>query len=704
MSSSGGGVPFYLMPVAAFCGTYFALATIRTFYIIYCNLTHKAEATSIPPTPIKSKKFVFLLISIVISVFSYGYIVGQVESALLEDSFANSVFDPYDILTIPTNATTAEVKSAFRSLSKIHHPDKGGDERLFHHITLAYKALTDPVGKQNYEQFGHPDGKPSSPTLKFALPDWLLHPEGKVAIVLLLMYLGLFLGIILYVVSFVRKTEQKRELDKQTNSVAGFDINYLANKLSPESTHWEILFYIATTPENIEVTSKNLERIESMKKDKLERTKKKQEESNLMSFDDDGGWADDEEDESEKALKKAEELKKKEMQNLNNTMGKKPDINDIMLEGIDDGVIGQEWVLQRLTEHKVWPPTIPKDSGTFMNNATGKVSEALEHPAIKRNLIMTVGRLNATMLNSRADLAKSAATGKIDQTYFRGSLEFRQRCGLLLEAALRVAVSARSYRLAKTIVETVTMFKLGIMSANSEKVITFYRTNMEKQYGSKNGIPKLLIKNKSLETPGEDEMATGDALTLSIDVERVHAELFARAKIAICQKQGIPPQVALNAYREVWWVLVRAKRVDDGGKSEASDTSKDIGANSALSKVISDPLAIKRFEDEPEENRLLTAFPFMVSKIMKKDETIKVRFKAPEMPGKYTFLVSIMSQEFLGCNEEFEVADIDILDVEEVKRKEAEEEGEDEEKDKDDDNEDDDGSDEDEEEEAKKTK
>eukprot|EP00979_Chaetoceros_neogracilis_P004324 scaffold766_cov185-Chaetoceros_neogracile.AAC.4 len=45
-------------------------------------------------------------------------------------------------------------------------------------------------------------------------------------------------------------------------------------------------------------------------------------------------------------------------------------------------------------------------------------------------------------------------------------MEYRQRTGLLLEAALRVAGSVRSYRLYKTIVECVTMFKIGTTTAS----------------------------------------------------------------------------------------------------------------------------------------------------------------------------------------------------------------------------------------------
>jgi len=681
-SSSSGGVPYHLMPLAAMFGTYCLLASIKMISIVYRNMTYKKDSISVPsPTPIKSRFFAGLVLSIIVSVLAYAYIVGQVESALLEDAFANTVFDPYDILAISPSSTIAEVKKAFRAQSMIHHPDKHGDERLFLRITQAYKALTDKDAKRNYELFGHPDGKPSSPTLNFAFPDWLLHPTGKVALVLILMYLGFFVIIIVSAVRYVKQTEVKEKKEDKTNTVANFDASYLASKLNPDSSHLEVLYYIATTPENLDVTTETLKKIKQMRDEKqmvLQKAEEKAKQVHSIPVDDDdGGWASDDDDESEEskaatlALKKAEEDKKKEIQKLNTSMGKKQDISDIPLEGIDKGVIGQEWVLKRLTERNLWPPKLPKDAGTFKDKSTGKVCEPLDHPAVARNLLMTMGRLNAVMLNTHADLAKAAATGKIDQTYFKNTLELRQRSGLLLEAALRVAIAGRSYRLAKTIVETVAMFKIGVMSATSNQVIAWFQAVMEKQYGGKQGIPKLNIKGVKLETPDEKEMATGDSLMLSVDIERSHAELFTKTKIAMCQKQGIPPQLALQSYREVWWVLVRTKRLTNDGDSKSSPVSSAVKPN-GLASILSDPKALKKFDDESEENILILAYPFIVSNIMKKDGTVKVKFPAPSIPGRYDVMISIMSQEFIGCNEEFKVAAANIVDIKDVKRTKVE--------------------------------
>lgn len=44
----------------------------------------------------------------------------------------------YDVLGVKADATRADVKNAFRALSKIHHPDAGGDPNDFKRLRSAY--------------------------------------------------------------------------------------------------------------------------------------------------------------------------------------------------------------------------------------------------------------------------------------------------------------------------------------------------------------------------------------------------------------------------------------------------------------------------------------------------------------------------------------------------------------------------------------
>ena len=94
----------------------------------------------------------------------------RVHPAAVAWADASSVFDPYDILQIPSTANATVVKKAYRSLSRTAHPDKGGDAETFRKIQNAHAALAgDVTARRNYRDFGHPDG-PRPSFAGFALP------------------------------------------------------------------------------------------------------------------------------------------------------------------------------------------------------------------------------------------------------------------------------------------------------------------------------------------------------------------------------------------------------------------------------------------------------------------------------------------------------------------------------------------------------
>lgn len=67
--------------------------------------------------------------------------------------------DYYELLGVERNASSEEIKKAYRKLALKYHPDRNpGDkssEEKFKEIAEAYEVLSDPQKKTTYDQFGH---------------------------------------------------------------------------------------------------------------------------------------------------------------------------------------------------------------------------------------------------------------------------------------------------------------------------------------------------------------------------------------------------------------------------------------------------------------------------------------------------------------------------------------------------------------------
>lgn len=65
--------------------------------------------------------------------------------------------DYYQTLGVKKDASTADIKKAYRKLAHKHHPDKGGnkeDESKFKEVQTAYEVLSDQQKRAAYDQFG----------------------------------------------------------------------------------------------------------------------------------------------------------------------------------------------------------------------------------------------------------------------------------------------------------------------------------------------------------------------------------------------------------------------------------------------------------------------------------------------------------------------------------------------------------------------
>ena len=76
-------------------------------------------------------------------------------------------------------------------------------------IQKAYNTLTDPVARQNWREYGHPDG-PQSFRLGIALPEWFLTQNARAKpLVLAVLLLGGIVGPMLGMVLLLRKLTDK---------------------------------------------------------------------------------------------------------------------------------------------------------------------------------------------------------------------------------------------------------------------------------------------------------------------------------------------------------------------------------------------------------------------------------------------------------------------------------------------------------------
>ncbi|XP_030943037.1 dnaJ protein ERDJ2A-like [Quercus lobata] len=103
------------------------------------------------------------------------------------------VFEPFSILGLEPGASDVDIKKAYRRLSVQYHPDKNPDPEAHKYfvefISKAYQALTDPISRENFEKYGHPDGRQGF-QMGIALPQFLLDIDGASGGILLLWIVG----------------------------------------------------------------------------------------------------------------------------------------------------------------------------------------------------------------------------------------------------------------------------------------------------------------------------------------------------------------------------------------------------------------------------------------------------------------------------------------------------------------------------------
>lgn len=84
----------------------------------------------------------------------------MVESA--SPALASSEPDHYAVLGLSRQATAAEIKAAYRSLVKRHHPDAGGDQQRILALNAAWEVLRDGERRRRYDGITAAPPQPSA--------------------------------------------------------------------------------------------------------------------------------------------------------------------------------------------------------------------------------------------------------------------------------------------------------------------------------------------------------------------------------------------------------------------------------------------------------------------------------------------------------------------------------------------------------------
>ena len=156
----------------------------------------------------------------------------------------------YKILGLPNDASSDEIKKAYRKLAKELHPDKGGDEDKFKELSVAYEILSDGERRERYDNGEDLEGieteKDQARRQIYKIFDEITGADGFLAD-----FTDLFISMKAEVNGKIQEMENDIEeveaAIKKLESVAKrikrpeFLIEYTKNNISSNRTHIEVI-------------------------------------------------------------------------------------------------------------------------------------------------------------------------------------------------------------------------------------------------------------------------------------------------------------------------------------------------------------------------------------------------------------------------------------------------------------------------------
>ncbi|KAF6837386.1 translocation protein sec63-like protein [Colletotrichum musicola] len=144
------------------------------------------------------------IVRVIFVLLGLALMAGMVYLILHVQAVTPKIWNPYDILGIPDSADEKMIKKVYKNLSRRLHPDKVKPDpaknetieslnNAYVEISKAYQALTDEEVRNNYIQYGHPDGKQSF-SIGIALPKFMVSDgNGKYVVLAYTLLLGVLL-------------------------------------------------------------------------------------------------------------------------------------------------------------------------------------------------------------------------------------------------------------------------------------------------------------------------------------------------------------------------------------------------------------------------------------------------------------------------------------------------------------------------------
>ena len=129
---------------------------------LHCSCSLCVNQRNTYKDPKSSESFGFGGFFHLICIILLGYLFYLTIDGIMNSPAGIKRFDPYELLGVEIGATEKQIRSAFREMSRIYHPDKNIGNNWaagkYVQITKAYETLTSELARSNYEKYGNPDG------------------------------------------------------------------------------------------------------------------------------------------------------------------------------------------------------------------------------------------------------------------------------------------------------------------------------------------------------------------------------------------------------------------------------------------------------------------------------------------------------------------------------------------------------------------